>query len=71
MSPIFFSNTSEFRKWVDKNHKWETELFVRYYKVKISNPSMTWSQSVEQEICFGWIHGVSKSLGEESYWHTF
>jgi len=67
MIPIFFSNQQEFRKWLAKNHKKETELIVGYYKVGTGKPSMTWSQSVDQAICFGWIDGVRRSLGEESY----
>lgn len=67
MIPIFFSNQQEFRKWLAKNHKKETELIVGYYKVGTGKPSMTWSQSVDQALCFGWIDGVRKSLGEESY----
>lgn len=67
MTPIFFANQLEFRKWLAQNHKKETELIVGYYKVGTGKPSMTWSQSVDQALCFGWIDGVRKSLGEESY----
>lgn len=67
MTPIFFSNQLEFRKWLAKNYKKETVLLVGYYKVVTGKPSMTWSQSVDQAICYGWIDGVRKSLGEESY----
>ncbi len=67
MTSIFFANQLEFRKWLAQNHKKETELIVGYYKVGTGKPSMTWSQSVDQALCFGWIDGVRKSLGEESY----
>jgi uncharacterized protein YdeI (YjbR/CyaY-like superfamily) len=67
MTPIFFSNQSEFRKWLAKNYKKETELLVGYYKVDTGKPSMTWSQSVDQALCYGWIDGVRKSLDDESY----
>ena len=67
MTPIFFSNQQEFRKWLTKNHKKETELIVGYYKVNSGKPSMTWSQSVDQALCFGWIDGVRRSIDSESY----
>src|SRR6186713_1018453 len=67
MKPIFFANQSEFRKWLEKNHKKETELVVGFHKVDSGNPSMTWSQSVDQALCFGWIDGVRKSIDNESY----
>lgn len=67
MTPIFFSNQDEFRKWLEKNHKKETELFVGFYKVDSGKPSMTWSQSVDQALCFGWIDGIRKSIDGESY----
>jgi uncharacterized protein YdeI (YjbR/CyaY-like superfamily) len=67
MKPIFFATQSEFRKWLDKNHKSETELLVGFYKTETAKPSMSWSQSVDQAICYGWIDGVRKSLDKESY----
>ena len=67
MNPIFFSNQLEFRKWLESNHDRETELLVGFYKVKSGKPSMTWSQSVDEAICFGWIDGIRKSIDNESY----
>lgn len=64
---LFFSTQLEFRKWLLGNHKKETELLVGYYKVKSGKPSMTWSQSVDEALCFGWIDGVRKSINNESY----
>lgn len=71
MQPLFFSNPSEFRQWLTDNHLKETELYVGFYKVGSGKPSMTWSQSVDQALCFGWIDGVRKSLGPDSYCNRF
>ncbi len=65
--PTFFANPTEFRNWLQKNHKKETELIVGFYKVKTGKASITWSQSVDQALCFGWIDGIRKSIDEESY----
>jgi uncharacterized protein YdeI (YjbR/CyaY-like superfamily) len=67
MEPIFFTNQNEFRKWLEKNHEIETELLVGYYKVKSKKISMTWSQSVDEALCFGWIDSVRKSIDKDSY----
>ena len=65
--PTFFAKQSDFRKWLQKNHKTETELLVGFHKVDSGKPSMTWSQSVDEALCFGWIDGVRKSIDKESY----
>jgi uncharacterized protein YdeI (YjbR/CyaY-like superfamily) len=67
MKPTFFATQFEFRKWLEKHHKKETELLVGFYKVDSGKPSMTWSQSVDQALCFGWIDGIRKSIDKESY----
>ena len=65
--PTFFAKQSDFRKWLQKNHKKESELLVGLYKVDSGKPSMTWSQSVDEALCFGWIDGVRKSIDKDSY----
>lgn len=67
MQATFFATATEFRKWLEKNHKKQTELIVGFYKVGSGKASITWSQSVDQALCFGWIDGVRKSIDEESY----
>jgi len=67
MKPTFFAKQSDFRKWLKKNHKKETELVVGFYKVVSGKPSLTWSQSVDEALCFGWIDGVRKSINKDSY----
>jgi uncharacterized protein YdeI (YjbR/CyaY-like superfamily) len=67
MAPTFFAMQAEFRAWLEKHHKKETELLVGFYKVSSDKLSMTWSQSVDQALCFGWIDGVRKSIDAESY----
>ena len=67
MTPTFFATQEDFRTWLDQNHQKESELLVGFYKVKSSKPSMSWSESVDQALCFGWIDGVRKSIDAESY----
>jgi uncharacterized protein YdeI (YjbR/CyaY-like superfamily) len=67
MKPQFFAKQSDFRKWLQKNHQKETELLVGFYKVGSGKPSITWPQSVDEALCFGWIDGVRKSIDKDSY----
>ncbi|MDQ0595290.1 uncharacterized protein YdeI (YjbR/CyaY-like superfamily) [Chryseobacterium ginsenosidimutans] len=67
MAATFFQAQEEFREWLEKNHQKETELLVGFWKVGTKKPSISWSQSVDQALCFGWIDGVRKSIDEESY----
>lgn len=67
MEPKFFSTQDDFRKWLEENHKKESELLVGFYKVGTKKSSMTWSESVDQALCFGWIDGIRKSIDKESY----
>ena len=66
-SSIFFAKQSDFRSWLKKNHKKETELIVGFYKVGCGKPSITWPQSVDEALCFGWIDGVRTSIDKDSY----
>jgi len=67
MKATFFENQLKFREWLEENHKTESELIVGYYKVDSGKPSMSWSESVDQALCFGWIDGIRKSIDKESY----
>ena len=65
--PIFFPDQSLFRQWLLQNHEKECELIVGFYKVSANKPSLSWSQSVDEALCFGWIDGIRKSIDKESY----
>jgi uncharacterized protein YdeI (YjbR/CyaY-like superfamily) len=67
MEPIFFETQADFGKWLRAHAGKETELLVGFYKTGSGKPSITWPQSVDEALCFGWIDGVRKSLGPESY----
>ncbi len=67
VTPKFFPTQSEFREWLRINHKKEDELFVGFFKVGTGKPSMTWNESVDHALCFGWIDGVRKRLSDDAY----
>ena len=65
--PSFFATPDELRAWLEENHESATELLVGFYKKGSGKPSITWPESVEQALCFGWIDGVRRGLDDESY----
>jgi uncharacterized protein YdeI (YjbR/CyaY-like superfamily) len=67
MKPRFFATPEAFRAWLELHHASAPELLVGFHKTKTGKPSLTWPQSVDEALCFGWIDGVRKSLGETSY----
>jgi uncharacterized protein YdeI (YjbR/CyaY-like superfamily) len=67
MKPKFFRSPAAFYKWLEKNHDTATEVWVGFYKKATGKPSLTWSQSVDQALCFGWIDGIRKGIDEDSY----
>jgi uncharacterized protein YdeI (YjbR/CyaY-like superfamily) len=71
MKALFFSTSAELRTWFEKNHDKETEILIGFYKVGSGKKSITWSESVDQALCFGWIDGVRKSIDQESYMIRF
>lgn len=69
--PRFFRNQIEFRRWLERNHDRATEVWVGYYKKGSGRRSMTWPESVDEALCFGWIDSVRKSIDGESYANRF
>jgi uncharacterized protein YdeI (YjbR/CyaY-like superfamily) len=67
VKPRYFATPEEFRAWLAKNHASAPELLVGFRKKSTGKPSITWPQSVDEALCYGWIDGVRRSLGPESY----
>ena len=65
--PTFFPTPADFRAWLEANHEKSHELLVGFYKRDSRKPSITWPESVEVALCFGWIDGVRRSIDETSY----
>jgi uncharacterized protein YdeI (YjbR/CyaY-like superfamily) len=67
VKPTFFRTPADFRKWFEKNHDRVPELLVGFYKKGSGKPSITWPESVDEALCFGWIDGIRRTIDEESY----
>jgi uncharacterized protein YdeI (YjbR/CyaY-like superfamily) len=67
MDPTFFPTPDDFRGWLTEHHASSDELWVGFYKKATGRPSITWPQSVDEALCFGWIDGIRKSIDTEAY----
>jgi uncharacterized protein YdeI (YjbR/CyaY-like superfamily) len=66
-SPRFFPTAAEFRAWLAQHGSTFSHLIVGFYKVGSGKPSLTWPESVDEALCFGWIDGVRKRIDDVSY----
>ncbi len=67
MQPVFFPTSADFRAWLAENHATAAELVVGFYKVGSGLTSITWPESVDEALCFGWIDGVRTRIDDSSY----
>jgi uncharacterized protein YdeI (YjbR/CyaY-like superfamily) len=67
MTPTFFADAEAFRAWLDLHAASATELLVGFHKVGSDQPCMSWSASVDEALCFGWIDGRRKRIDDDSY----
>jgi uncharacterized protein YdeI (YjbR/CyaY-like superfamily) len=67
MTIKFFKTPADFRRWLEKNHASSKELAVGFYKKGSGRPSITWPESVDQALCFGWIDGIRRTIDDVSY----
>ncbi|MDX1494412.1 MAG: YdeI/OmpD-associated family protein [Longimicrobiales bacterium] len=62
-----FATPEDFRAWLAKHHEARDELWVGFWKKATGKPSITWPESVDQALCFGWIDGIRKKIDDEAY----
>ena len=65
--PRFFASPAEWRAWLEANHAKATELSVGFWKRETGKASITWPESVDEGLCFGWIDGVRHRIDDEAY----
>jgi uncharacterized protein YdeI (YjbR/CyaY-like superfamily) len=69
--PIYFGSPTELRDWFDANHATASELWLGQYRKSSGRPSLTWSESVDEALCVGWIDGVRYSIDAERFTQRF
>ncbi|MDQ3877324.1 MAG: YdeI/OmpD-associated family protein [Actinomycetota bacterium] len=67
MKPRYFKSGEEMRRWLTANHENAAELWVGFYKKSADNKGVSWSEAVDQALCFGWIDGVRKGIDDHRF----
>jgi uncharacterized protein YdeI (YjbR/CyaY-like superfamily) len=67
VKPKFFPTPAKWRAWLEAHHETAAELLVGFYKTSTGKPSITWPESVDEALCFGWIDARRQSLGDDAY----
>ena len=70
-TPKFFPTPAHWRRWLERHHDRQDELWVGYYKRGTGQASITWPESVDQALCYGWIDGIRKRIDDTSYMIRF
>jgi uncharacterized protein YdeI (YjbR/CyaY-like superfamily) len=69
--PIFFESPEAFYAWLEEHHETATEVYVGFYKQATGKRAMSWSEAVDQALCFGWIDSRANAIDEERYMQRF
>ncbi len=62
-----FETPEDFRAWMEAHHAERDELWVGFWKKATGRPSISWEESVDVALCYGWIDGIRKSIDENAY----
>ena len=65
------SNRQQWREWLHENHDKKQSVWLIHYKMKSSMPTISWSEAVDEALCFGWIDSKAKPIDEEKYMQFF
>ena len=65
------ADRSEWRDWLEKYHATEKEVWLVYFKKGCGKPSVTYPESLEEALCFGWIDSLIQKIDEEKYARKF
>lgn len=65
------TSRQHWRAWLQAHHDTEHSVWLVYYKKKAAVPSLTWSEAVDEALCFGWIDSQAKPIDDERYRQLF
>ena len=65
------ADRSEWRAWLEQHHATEREVWLVYYKKGCGKASVTYPDSLEEALCFGWIDSLIQKIDEEKYARKF
>lgn len=59
------------REWLQENHRSKQSIWLICYKIKSGRPTISWSEAVDEALCFGWIDSTRKSVDHETFIQFF
>ena len=65
--PIYFAAPRELRDWLQANHASVDSLWIGYHKKATGKPTLTWPETVDELLCYGWIDGIRKGIDGERF----
>ena len=65
------SNKQDWRKWLKLNHKKKEAVWLIFYKKKSPKYNLSWSESVDEALCFGWIDSTKRTIDNDTYKQYF
>lgn len=68
---LHYTKTSQWNRWLEKNHLSEKEVWLVYYKKPSGKTRIPYNEAVEEALCFGWIDGKIRTVNEEYYIQRF
>jgi uncharacterized protein YdeI (YjbR/CyaY-like superfamily) len=71
LKPIYFGSPQDFYDWLEENHETADEVYVGFFKQHTGKRAMSWSEAVDQALCFGWIDSRANSIDEDRYMQRF
>ncbi len=64
---LLVTTRQEWREWLAQHHRDRKEIWLIYYKKSSGKKGISYDESVEEALCFGWIDGANKGINEETY----
>jgi uncharacterized protein YdeI (YjbR/CyaY-like superfamily) len=68
---LYVTDRNDWRKWLDKNHNKEPDIWLVYYRIATGKPRIAYDEAVEEALCFGWIDSIEKSIDGERFVQRF
>jgi uncharacterized protein YdeI (YjbR/CyaY-like superfamily) len=62
---LHLSNRNDWRAWLEKNYATKKEVWLIYYKRHTGKPGISYEDSVEEAVCFGWVDSIIKRIDDE------
>ena len=68
---LYVMNREDWRKWLKKNYDVKKEVWLIYYRKHSGRPSISYDESVEEALCFGWVDSIIKKIDDEKFARKF